>query len=111
MRKLILAAALALPLAACQTGQAPNISPIVNTGVDLLPDRIRDNAVKVCGFLPAAETVIQLIAAFGGPTIPGIASQIAAEICGAVTRPKATTRRAATAPVLHGVAVRGSFVR
>src|SRR5215207_3558172 len=111
MRKLILAAALALPLAACQTGQAPNISPIVNTGVDLLPDRIRDNAVKVCGFLPAAETVIQLIAVFGGPAIPGIASQIAAEICAAVTTPKTATRRTAASPALHGVLIRGQFVR
>jgi hypothetical protein len=112
MRKLIFAAFLALPLVACQTpGQVPSVSPVVEVGVGLLPDQVRDAAVKVCGYLPAAETVAQLIAAFGGPSVPGIASQIAAEICGAVTKPRQAGLRAAARPSVRGVAVKGKFVR
>src|SRR5215207_2954120 len=102
MRKFILAAALALPLAACQT--ASSGSTVVDAAIGALPTQVQETAVKVCGFLPAAETVAQLIAAFGGPTVPGIVGQIAAEICDAVTKPRTGAIRG-TRP--HGVLIRG----
>jgi hypothetical protein len=110
MRKLFLLLALLPALTACQTTQAPSVSPVVNTVVGILPDQVRDIAVKTCGFLPAAETVLALISTFGGPTVPGIATQIASEICAAVTKPRAFARRSMT-PTVRGVRIRGQFVQ
>ena len=106
MRKLFLALPV-LVLAGCQTpATVPSVSPAVTAVVGILPAQVQETAVKVCGFLPAAETVASLIAAFGGPSVPGVVNQIAAEICGAVTR-----RSGRSARVVRGVAIRGQFVR
>lgn len=109
MKRLILFPVLALVLSACQTTSTPSVSPIVTTVTGLLPQQVQDVAVKTCGFLPAAETVAQLVAAFGGPSIPGIATQIADEICAAVQ--KKSVRRSGGGISVRGVPVVGSFVR
>jgi hypothetical protein len=109
MRKLILLLAMLPALAACTIGQLPPVSPAVSTLVGYLPEQVKETTVKVCGYLPAAETVASLISAFGGPTVPGIASQIAAEICNAVVQPRSSLRRAGV-PTVRGVAIRGHFV-
>jgi hypothetical protein len=106
MRKLFLALALLPALAACTVGQIPPVTPITS----VLPKDVQDAAVRVCGFLPAAETVAALIAAFGGPAVPGVASQIAREVCEAVA-PRPSSLRRAGVPTVRGVPIKGEFVR
>lgn len=109
MRKFFLALAMLPVLAACVTPTtAPPVSPAVTTVVGVLPQNVQDAAVKACGYLPTAQTIAQLIAAFGGPSVPGIATQIANEICAVVAQPRARRRGAAT---VRGIQVRGRFVR
>lgn len=111
MRKIFLVPFVALGLTACQTASAPP-APVINTVVGVLPQQVQDIAVQACGYLPAAETVANLIAAFGGPAVPGIASQIASEICAAVTQPRRAAKGArSSTPTVHGVVIRGQFVR
>ena len=107
MRKILLASAVILPLAGCQATTVPDVSPVVTTVVGVLPEQVQQYAVQACGYLPAAATVIQLIQAFGGPAVPGIATQIAQEVCSAVVKPAA--RRGAAR--VRGVPIAGAFVR
>jgi hypothetical protein len=95
-------------LGGCQTAQVPLPSPVVNTVVDVLPDKVRDGAVQACGYIPTVQTVLDLVSAFGGPAVPGIVNQIVGEICTAVTR-RSSVRGSVT--TVRGVRLRGSFVR
>jgi hypothetical protein len=110
MKRFFLFSSVAVFLAACQTpANTPPISPVVNVVVGALPAEVQAIAVKTCGYLPLAETVAALVAAFGGPSVPGVASQIAAEICGAVTKKSAI--RKGRGYFVRGVPVQGHFVR
>lgn len=107
MRKPILATALILGLTACQT-QAPP-SPVVTTVVSVLPENVQALAVKSCGYLPALETVLGLLQAFGkGSDTQATALAIATEVCNAVT---ARSSRGAVVLSVRGVPLRGHFVR
>lgn len=77
-------------------------------------DDVRAKATTACGYLPAAETVAALLKRFvpqaGAYLDP--ASSIAAEICSVVPKGGALgVRRGGTVAVLHGVPIRGRFVR
>jgi hypothetical protein len=95
-------------LGGCQTAQAPLPSPVVGTVVGVLPEKVQEAAAKACGYVPTIQTVIDLVAAFGGPAVPSIANQIVAEVCAAVVR-RGSTR--SSTPIVRGVRLRGSFVR
>jgi hypothetical protein len=108
MKRLILFPVVALGLTACVTPTTtPPVGPVVSVVVGSLPEEVQSIAVRTCGYLPLAETVAALVAAFGGPAIPGIATAIAGEICGAVVKPqgRSTTR------YVRGVQLKGVFVR
>ena len=115
--RLLAVALFPLVLTACQTsGTAPipPISPIVGGVVGLLPEQIVDQAKRACSFAPTFNTVQSLIAAFGGPAIPGIVNLIVSELCTAVDDNKKMAMRSgrrASTPIVRGVRVRGSFVR
>jgi hypothetical protein len=73
-----------------------------------------DIAVQTCGYLPAGETVVGLLATFvpGAGVVTSIVDQVARLICKTVTSKGA--RRGAVAghvPVVRGVAIHGHFVR
>jgi hypothetical protein len=95
-------------LGGCQTAQAPLPSPVVGTVVGVLPDQIRDKIEQGCGYVATGQTILDLVSAFGGPTVPGIVNQIVAEVCTAVTRRSSVRGSVAT---VRGVRLRGSFVR
>lgn len=113
MRKsVIFAAVLPLALVACQTpGTVPPVSPIVGGVVGLLPDTVVEKIRQGCGFATSLQTAQALIAAFGGPVLPGIVNQIVEEVCGAVKQDVRMGRRRSSAILVRGVVVRGKFVR
>lgn len=89
-------------LAACSM---VNGQPTIDTNA------VQQDAVTVCGFLPAVETVTAIVSV-GNPALL-TADAIANAICAAV-KPTAGARRPglATSPVLvAGVPVKGAFVR
>src|SRR5882672_4146105 len=107
MRTQIATLALAASLTGCATtGGDPNV--IVN--------QVANATVQLCGFLPAASTVANLISVFvGGGAVIGQVEQIANEICAAATAiptPKSSRLRATKdiTVVVRNVPVTGHFV-
>lgn len=101
MRKtaLVVIASGALWLSGCATtSTGPNIDDIIA--------KVRSEAAKVCGFVPLAATVAEILAV-GNPALAA-AGPIAAAICRAVTSPGAA--RGARVPTVNGVPVRGQFI-
>jgi hypothetical protein len=98
-------------LSGCQTTEVPNVSPIVGTIVQIVPEQVQNYAVQACGYLPTAQTVADLAAVWTGVQVPDIARQIAAEICAAVLAPKPAARSTRTVITVRGVQVTGAFVR
>lgn len=92
-------------------GSSVIITPTGNADIDAVVVKAQDLAVRVCGFLPAASTVSNIIATFvpGAAPINSIATQIAQGICSAVT--KKGFRRGSSAPTFRGVAITGQRVR
>lgn len=108
-----LAAAL---LGGCQTAAppppSPIVSPIVGGIISVVPEQVQQYAVAACGFLPTAQTIANLAAAWTGVQVPDIAKQIAAEICAAVLASKPATRSTTrNLPMVRGVPIVGAFVR
>jgi hypothetical protein len=74
--------------------------------------KVQAATVKLCGFLPAATTVAQLVA----PGNPGVAaaSVIAQKICGAVNAPTKMWLGAMNGepqkPMVDGVVIEGEFI-
>jgi hypothetical protein len=90
---------------------APGGLPSGLTPTDV--QNIQAEAVKLCGWLPVAETIVGLI-----PVVPAtantLADKIADEICKVVTAPttpKPAARGALMSVVVNGQTVQGSFVR
>jgi hypothetical protein len=69
-------------------------------------EQVRLVAVQICGFLPVADTVVEIIG-LGNPLLSS-ASAVAAAICDSVTRPGAAR---GVIPHVNGVPVRGRFVK
>lgn len=101
--KLLLLAALALPLSLAACGPE-DVKAVQNT------------TVKSCGYLPTAQTVVNIAAALYTPATIFVdaASQIASKICTAVTTnpladgPGASVRYK---PQVAGVVIKGTFVK
>lgn len=68
--------------------------------------QVQTTATQICSFQPTVNTVASLLNFVGVPYI-GMASDIAQQICSAVTA-KSARRGGAR---LHGVKIRGKFVR
>jgi hypothetical protein len=97
MHKLVITAALAVALSACGTiGGGGAVDPRIL--------QVQEYAKKVCGFVPTAATIDQLLNAgqFSGYIALGQA------ICDAVMR--ANQMRSGKTPVLNGVILEGTFV-
>jgi hypothetical protein len=108
-----LAAAAILPaifLGGCQTTVSVPTSPIVNVGVGLLPENIRQHVVNVCGWLEPAQNIVAIVESLGGYAVPDIANQVAAEICDAVQPRVVAGRRYAATRIVNGIRLRGRFV-
>jgi hypothetical protein len=105
-----LAVALPLVLGGCQTTIGVPTSPIVNVAVGVLPENVRQHVVNVCGWLEPIQSIQLIIAQLGGPTVPDIANQVAAEICDAVRPTIIAGRRYAATRTVLGVRLRGRFV-
>lgn len=87
-------------LAGCATSSngVPPIDPAVITN-------IQNTVTRICGYVPAAITVANIIATFaGGTNIVALTSQIANGICGAVTSKSA--RYGGKLPTYRGVVIR-----
>jgi hypothetical protein len=75
--------------------------------------KVQAATVRACGFLPAAETIAQLVA----PGNPGVAaaSIIAQKICGAVNAPNKMWLGAMNGepqkPMVDGVVIEGEFIK
>lgn len=103
MRLPIIALAGVLSLAACNTTGGGS----VGDRTAALIAQAQSIAQQVCGFLPVAESLAQIVAQ-GRPEL-ATASQIGNAVCSAVT--KKTARRGGGAPTVAGVPVQGQFVR
>lgn len=107
MRKLILAAAIGLTLAGCETTMtAEKIATAIA--------QIRAATVAACGFLPTVDTVANIVAADNSSVQR--ASQVANAICQAVSplNAAAADRRIAqtvTKPTVNGVVIKGKWVK
>jgi hypothetical protein len=75
--------------------------------------KVQAATVKLCGFLPAAQTVAQLIAP-GNPGV-AVASVLAQKICGAVNAPTkmwlGVMNGEAQRPMVDGVVIEGEFIK
>lgn len=71
--------------------------------------RAQQIAIKICGFLPAIETISML---FQNGVLRS-AESIASGVCAVISRTSFASagRTAGAPPKLHGVPVRGQFVR
>jgi hypothetical protein len=105
-------ALLALPLAlgGCQTTVSVPTSPIVTVAVGALPENIQRHVVNVCQWLEPLQSIQMIVAQLGGPTVPDIANQVAAEICDAVRPTIIAGRRYAATRTVLGVRLRGRFI-
>lgn len=97
MKKLFATAMLAASLALAGCGTTSNTGDTVA--------QVQAIAKQVCGFLPTATTVLNIIS--GGNSYVQTAESVASAICSAVTS-KAALRGAV--PTVNGVKVRGRFV-
>jgi hypothetical protein len=99
MKKLLMVAAVALPLGGCVTGRDGNI--VVGDYVVA----VQQTAVSLCGFLPTAQFIGDLF--LQGETYDTV-STVASAICRAVS---ARSYRPGTVPTVKGVPVQGRFLR
>jgi hypothetical protein len=103
-------AAIGTVLSGCNTAGLLGL-PGGSTPTDV--QNIQAEAVKICGWLPVAETIVSLI-----PVVPAtantLADQIANEIFRVVTAPttpRPAARGALMSVLVNGQTVQGSFVR
>lgn len=95
-------------LAGCAIDPATRL-PVVNTAaVQVISDDVRavqTVAQQVCGYIPAASSVIDIIASLAGaPGIGSIINTAAQGICAAVG--KKAARRGLVQPTYRGVVIR-----
>jgi hypothetical protein len=103
MRKILFAGLLALSLPGCATNL--DIPQVNNDTVA----QVQKLTTDLCGFLPVATTVLEIVSTFtsAGATVSTIA-QAAKGICAAVTSRGA---RRGQVVKFRGVTIRGQFVR
>lgn len=117
MKKLLIIAALGLPLAACGGGSSLQVpTALTPTAINADIAAVQSTAAGLCGFLPAASTVANIIATFtGGGGIVNVVSQTAQAICNAVPALHAARLRpgshGATVVRVRGVRLQGSFLQ
>lgn len=112
MRRLLLVTALsgALALGGCKTiGGTDVTDQTVSTAINT----VQQTALRICGFLPAVETVASILGTFVSSTQPiiTIANTIANGICNAVKPAASGKRRLGGAATYNGIAINGQFVR
>lgn len=100
-----LARAAALSLALMVTACATTGGQILPTSLPTVTD-VQAAAVKVCSFLPTAETITSILG-LNDPALASVTS-IADAICNAINSRSA---RAGAAPYVKGVRIKGRFAR
>ncbi len=101
----------ALTLGACSRNPDGSFVPVSNDQVAAQIERVQDTAKKICGFVPAVATVVDILGTFVPSAQPAIstATTIANGICSRVTAKSA--RRGGPAPTFRGVRIQGEFQR
>lgn len=97
-------------------GNAPVPPPTTSAGQQAAEviGKVQNTATKICGYVPTAQTVANILSALGVNSLSGL-TDVAAQICSVVERskPKAAhpLARKAAPPSVAGVPIRGHFVR
>src|SRR5262245_20699144 len=100
--KLFRTAVLGLALAGCVTSAGCGAGQLFTPPTSVAD--VQADAVKVCSYLPSAETIVAIIG-LNDPTL-STATAIADAICGAITSRSA---RAGGVPRVKGVRIKGQF--
>ncbi len=110
MRKILTCSALALSIA---LGSCGTTGTSTTATINSIVTQVQAIAVQVCGFLPTASTVINIVS--GSNAIAATAESVAQSICAAVSAvPKlgGRLRGTARAPIMvNGVVIHGRWVR
>ena len=103
--------AAAVALGGCSGGGT--LPSVTTSEVQQTIDQVKAGAIKVCGYAPAFQTVLNIIGTFATQVAPISQSvdAIVSGICGAVTAKGVTLRGGATEPVFRGIKIEGQFVR
>ena len=111
MKRFLIVPALALGLLVSSCATVPGVDPITGGQITTEVTNVQEAATQICGFLPTASTVTNILASFitGASPIATVVNQVAASICSAVTAK--SLRRGAGPPRVRGVAIHGTFVR
>ena len=108
MKKLIIIGITCLALAGCQTAQ--DVATTITTATQTTKEKVKSvqgYAVSVCGYLPAASSVIGI---FNSGYGMGVAA-IGGAICNAVTSIPLADGPGDRKPRVNGVVIKGTFVK
>lgn len=110
----------ALTLGGCATNPTTGLPTIDPTQLTTIETQVQQDAAQVCGFVPTIGTIAAIIASFvpGAAAVTTIATQVANQICAAVTPVKAsltsktlTRRTFGVLPSVNGVPIQGYFIK
>lgn len=109
----LLAGSLALAGCNATTGSGPKPPVVTETQVSSAINTVQQTAVKVCGYLPAVQTVTGILATFSGSAAPFIevANVVANGICRAVTSKSSALNKGFAPPSYKGIVIQGDYVR
>lgn len=107
MRKILISTLAALSVSGCATTGGLSTDPTGQVATAIAD--VQAITTQICGFVPLAVTVADILAA-GNPAL-GTAGSIAQAICNAVTPAKLGARKGAAIPTVADVQIHGRFVR
>jgi len=108
MKKFLIIGALTLTLAGCQTAQ--EIATTITTATQTTTEKVKSvqgYAVQVCGYLPAAASVIGIFNSNFSSSVAVVGNAI----CNAVTSIPLADGPGDRKPRVNGIVIKGGFVR
>jgi hypothetical protein len=108
MKKLLIIGVTCLALAGCQTAQ--DVATTITTATQTTKEKVKSvqgYAVSVCGYLPAAASVVGIFNSGFGNSVAAVGSAI----CNAVTSIPLADGPGDRLPRVNGVIIKGSFVK
>lgn len=108
MKKFLLIGIACLALAGCQTAQdlATDITTVTQTTKEKVKS-VQGYATQICGYLPAAASVIGIFNSGYGTGVAAVSNAI----CNAVTSIPLADGPGDRKPRVNGVVIRGTFVK
>ena len=108
MKKLLIIGAMTLALAGCQTAQdlATDITTVTQTTKEKVKS-VQGYATQICGYLPAAASVIGIFNSGFGSGVSAVSNAI----CNAVTSIPLADGPGDRKPRVNGVVIKGTFVK